>query len=243
MTGQLIYQELDVRLLNLDNNSYNSTFKNPYLTGRQAESKIYTKRIVGGHPTADWVNELPSKHTRVVVFFTDGSTLYFNDMRVFGWMKVVNREQWTADSRKLPPDVVDKEFTSNYLKTVIKRANKPIKLLLLDQYKIGGMGNIYTNDALWLSKVKPTRKANDLKGTEIKLLYNACKQVIERGIATGGASENTYRHINGLGGKYQEEFLVYKRDGESCLRHRCKGIIKKVGIGGRGTYYCPVCQK
>ncbi len=228
MTGQLIFQESGVRSQELGG----FKFTNP------------DRRIVGGHPTEDWVRELPGNHTRIVCYFTDGSVLYFNDMRVFGWWKIVGSDRWTEISKKLPPDVVDPEFTEEYLKRVLKSSVRPVKLVLLDQAKIGGLGNIYVNDALWLSGTKPTRKANTITKGELKDIHRACLQVILRGIETGGASESTYKHINGLGGSYQEEFLVYKRAGDVCgWKHTCGGIIEKMQLGGRGTYWCPGHQK
>ena len=201
------------------------------------------KRVVGGHPTADWVNDLPSKHTRVIIKFIDGSTLFFNDMRVFGWVKVVGKLQWLEDRKKFPPDVIDPEFTLKYLTEVLKRSSRAVKLVLVDQTKIGGLGNIYVNDALYLSHTKPTRKANSLEVAEIGRLHKASVRVIKRGIEVGGASENTYRHKNGMGGEYQEEFLIYKRVGERSGLSGCEGIIEKIKLGGRGTYYCPKCQQ
>lgn len=201
------------------------------------------KRVFGGHPTDDWVNSLPSKHTRVIITFKDGATLFFNDMRVFGWIKLMANDQWLMAKRKMPPDVIDPGFTVQYLKKVLKSSSRPVKLVLLDQAKIGGLGNIYVNDALHIAHTNPTRKANALKTAEISDLHKACVKVIKRGIEVGGASESTYKHINGLGGKYQEEFLIYKREGERCGLNHCDGVIEKIRLGGRGTYYCPKCQK
>lgn len=199
------------------------------------------KRVVGGHPTADWVKELPSKHTRIIVNFSDGSTLFFNDMRVFGWLKLVNRQKYEKEMRKTVPDVTDKEFTGMYLKSVLNKPGKAVKLVLLDQEKIGGIGNIYANDALYLAKVMPNRKASSLSDKEIKILLVAIKEVINRGIKYGGASAANYVDTKGLGGTYQEHFLVYKKDGQTCKE--CGGKIMKMKIGGRGTFYCPKCQK
>lgn len=199
------------------------------------------KRIVGGHPTSDWVETLPSKHTRIIVGFVDGSTLYFNDQRVFGWLKVVSLQDKLAFWKRLPPDVIDPEFSVEYLTQVVRRSARPVKLVILDQQKMGGMGNIYANDALWLAKINPSKPANKLSETAVKALHTAMIQVLKRGIELGGASESTYKHINGMGGKYQEEFLVYKKVGEECVR--CGVVIEKIKIGGRGTYWCRGCQE
>ena len=217
MTGQLVYVK----------NSKNQ------------KSKI-SNRIVGGHPSEDWVADLPNKHTRIVFDLDDKSKLFFNDLRVFGWVKVIENGEWTIQKEKLPPDVIDPEFKLDYFKRLLV-ANKPIKLLILDQQKIGGMGNIYANDALFDAKIDPRRKANTLTSNEATLLYNSMRMVIEKGIKMGGASAENFVHVSGLGGKYQDHFLVYKRDDEKCLI--CGSKIKKIKLGGRGTFYCPTCQK
>lgn len=197
-------------------------------------------RIVGGHPTADWINKLPSKHTRVIISFRDGSVLYFNDMRVFGWIKVTPKIEFEKWLKQLPPDVNSKEFTKDYFSEVVGRAGRPIKLVVMDSAKVGGAGNIYANDALWLAKIDPRKRAKELTDSEIKNLFNSLKEVIEKGIKYGGASASNYVHISGLGGTYQDHFLVYKRDGEKCPRDGEK--IQKIKLGGRGTYFCPKCQ-
>lgn len=199
------------------------------------------KRVVGGHPTTDWVKDLPSKHTRVVIDFTDGSKLFFNDMRVFGWMRVVDKEKYKNELRKTAPDVTEKEFSLEYLTGVLKKSGKAVKLVLMDQEKIGGMGNIYANDAFYLAKVRPNRKANSLSVTEVKNLLVAVREVINKGIKYGGASAANYVDTKGMGGTYQDHFLVYKKDSQKCSK--CGEKIKKMKIGGRGTYFCSVCQK
>ena len=93
------------------------------------------KRVVGGHPTADWVNDLPSKHTRVVISFLNGGKLYFNDMRVFGWIKLIKEKEWRELEEKMPMDVIDKEFTEEYLKKTLKSSRRAVKLVIMDQKK------------------------------------------------------------------------------------------------------------
>lgn len=222
MTGQLIYTEKVQKT---------KTEKN------QSEEM----RIVGGHPSADWVSELPNKHTRVEIVFVDGSKLFFNDMRAFGWMKIVSRTQDYKESRTQVPDVVDDSFTLEYFESVLKKYKRPIKVVLLDQQLMGGIGNIYANDALNLSKILPGRSASSLTVEEMKVLREAIIFVIDLGIKSGGASAANYVDTKGLGGTYQNYFLTYKRDGQPCKN--CGGKIVKVKLGGRGTFYCPDCQK
>jgi formamidopyrimidine-DNA glycosylase len=199
------------------------------------------KRVVGGHPTADWVKELPSKHTRVEIDFTDGAKLFFNDMRVFGWMRVIEKQKYEKEIRKTVPDVTEKEFSLEYLTKVLEKSAKAVKLVLMDQEKIGGVGNIYANDALYLAKVMPNRKASSLSHQEVVNLLASIREVIHNGIKYGGASAANYVDTHGLGGTYQKHFLVYKKDGQVCKK--CGGKFEKMKIGGRGTFFCANCQK
>ncbi len=197
--------------------------------------------IVGGHPSEDWVAKHPTKHTRVVVTFDDGSALYFNDLRVFGWMKLVTKEDFEVVLEKLPPDVNSKEFTFEYFDKVVGMSGRAIKLTVMDSTKIGGAGNIYANDGLFLAGIDPRRKSKSLTREERIKLHGALIEVIEKGIKYGGASAHNYVQVTGLGGKYQDHFLVYSREGDNC--EACGGKIKKIKLGGRGTFYCEICQK
>jgi formamidopyrimidine-DNA glycosylase len=198
-------------------------------------------RIAGGHPTADWINDLPSKHTRVVIRFDDGAELFFNDMRMFGWMKLVSVEKYEDEIKRKAPDVIDGHFTSDYLRSVLSKSGRAVKLVLMDQEKIGGVGNIYANDALYMAGIMPDRKASSLSDEEVRNLYEAVQKVIFLGIEHGGASAANYVDTKGLGGEYQDYFLTYKQDGKPCKK--CGEKIKKMKLGGRGTFYCVNCQK
>ncbi len=198
------------------------------------------KRVVGGHPTSDWVKSLPSMHTRVEIGFDNGSTLFFNDMRAFGWMRITTKEEQDSQTKDMPPDVVDETFTLEYFEKILKKYKRSIKIILLDQQLMGGIGNIYANDALNLAKVLPTRRGHDLTKIEARKLYEAVKHVIGLGIKYGGASAANYVDTKGLGGTYQNHFLTYKRGGQPCKN--CGEKIVKIKLGGRGTFYCPGCQ-
>lgn len=201
------------------------------------------KRLVGGHPSVDWISDLPSKHSRVVLVFEDGSKLFFNDLRVFGWIKVMDSIDFDKLISRLPLDVVDDGFDLGYFARIVGSSRKAIKRVLMDQSKIGGVGNIYANDALFIAKVDPRRISNSLKTDEIRRLFEGLKLVINEGINLGGATAADKKYINleGLGGRYQENFRVYERKGEKCLV--CGGVIEKITLAGRGTYFCPKCQK
>jgi formamidopyrimidine-DNA glycosylase len=201
------------------------------------------KRIAGGHPTLDFVGELPSKHTRVI-FHLDQGTLFFNDQRIFGWIKVVESGELKVESfwEKLGPEPFDLD-EEQFIKIFIK-LKQPIKLALMDQAKISGVGNIYANDACWEAKVNPRRLANSLTRKQYTDLYFGVIKVLNEGIKFGGATaaDAKYIDLHGLGGHYQDHFRVYDREGEMCLRND-DGIIHKLSLGGRGTYFCPACQR
>ena len=199
-------------------------------------------RNLGGHPTPDWVKKLPSKHTRVVMELEKG-TLFFNDMRVFGWMRVVSNKELKYELSKYGPDVVNKDFNKEYLRRILSASKRTVKLILLDQSKVAGLGNIYANDGLYCAQVHPEIRGNKLAEIEEKVhdLHICLKRVIGRGIKYRGASDTNYVHLDGLGGTYQEHFLVYKQNGKPC--GRCLRKIKKIKLGGRGTYFCSRCQK
>lgn len=199
------------------------------------------RRVVGGHPTPDWIKKLPSKHTRVVLELSKGK-LFFNDMRVFGWIKVLGYQELEIELKKFGPDVTSKDFNKEYLKRILASSRRTIKLILLDQRKIAGLGNIYVNDGLYSAGINPRERSNQLAEQPGKVhdLFIGLKRVIGRGIKYQGASDSNYVHLSGMGGSYQEHFLVYKKNGQPCKK--CGTKIKKIKLGGRGTYYCPRCQ-
>lgn len=201
-------------------------------------------RIVGGHPTEDWVGKLPGKHTRVVFSFGSEDVMYFNDQRMFGWVKVMRDKELDKLSfvKNLGPEPWDITDVNFYL--WIKSKKKPIKVALMDQDIISGVGNIYANDGLWEAGVNPNRRANTLTENEAGKVLKGVVKVLREGIKYGGATAADAKYINlrGMGGKYQDHFRTYAREGRSCLRGD-GGMIKKITLGGRGTYFCPECQK
>lgn len=187
----------------------------------------------------DWYRT--AKHTRIIMNLKDGRKIYFWDIRRFGYVK----ENENIDlsilqlKQKLGPepwDIADIDFLRKLQKTA-----RPIKEAILDQRMLAGVGNIYANDALWLAGIDPRRKANTLKREEVKRLRASLCKVLERGLATGGASDNTYRDFYGGQGIYQNEFLVYGKKGEPCKK--CGQKLERIVVGGRGTWVCAECQR
>ncbi|MGB9911652.1 MAG: bifunctional DNA-formamidopyrimidine glycosylase/DNA-(apurinic or apyrimidinic site) lyase [Microgenomates group bacterium] len=187
---------------------------------------------------------LPGKTTHVI-FKINGGKLFYNDLRQFGWIKVISnsKSQITKIIDKIGIEPFDKKFTEEYLQQIFSRTSKPIKLVLMDQEKIAGIGNIYANEALFEAGILPTRPAKSLSKEEIKKLRKAILLVLEEGIKYGGSSaaDEAYIKPTGEPGRYQQHFRVYQRKGEKC--RKCKAIIERVNLGGRGTFWCPKCQK
>jgi len=209
------------------------------------KSKIQNpKFVILGHPIPFAGTELPAKTTRVI-FDIDGGKLFYNDLRQFGRIKVISnvKSQISNLTGELGVEPFDKEFTVEYLGRVFSRTSKPIKLVVMDQTKIAGVGNIYANEALFEAGILPTRPAKKLGNEEIKKLREAIIKVLEEGIKYGGSSAKDEAYIKPTGepGSYQQHFRVYQRAGEKC--RKCGTIIKRINLGGRGTFWCPTCQK
>ena len=189
--------------------------------------------------------ELPNKYTRVIIGFDNGGKLYFNDLRKFGWLKVV-KDLDAISGEKYGPEPFSKEFTIKYLKEILSRWGRPIKLLLMDQKKIAGIGNIYANEALFCAGIAPHYRGKELAKDhpeKIDKLYYCIKKILLEAIKFGGstASDDAYRNVEGEKGRMQEKLKVYGRAGEKCFQ--CGKIIKRMTIGGRGTFFCPACQR
>lgn len=198
-------------------------------------------RIGGGHPTADWVSDLPSKHTRVELEFADGARLFFNDQRLFGWLKLQTDQEVHESFAVLAPDITDPAISDEYFQTKIKNRSQAVKQLIMDNAIVAGVGNIYACDALNLAQIHPQRPGKSLTVMEAKRLLAAMQEVIERGVELGGTTfDGKYVDIDGMAGSYQSVVRVYGREGQACFH--CGGTIVKSKLGGRGTYFCATCQ-
>lgn len=198
--------------------------------------------VVGGHSLPNIQNGLPNKHTRIILKFKDGSQLFFNDLRTFGYMQLVNEQELNEVLKKYGAAPLTREFSSAYLQKILKNRTAPIKAILLNQSIIAGIGNIYADEILFQARVKPSRRASTLKKSEIKAIAKATKAVLKKAIKYRGTTFNNYVDANGNKGGFIKYLKVYQREGEKCLR--CKqGTIVKAKIAGRGTRYCNRCQK
>lgn len=183
---------------------------------------------------------LPSKTTHVIFTLNKGK-LFFNDLRQFGWVKIVGSEELGVMNEKLGPEPFEEDFTLEYFTKICSNWGRPIKLLLMDQEKIAGVGNIYANEALWYSSISPMKRGREIDKPKINELYKSLKMVLEMGIKYQGASDNSYVDAVGEKGSMQKHFMVYGKTGQPCQRCNSKIVFSK--IGGRGTFFCPKCQK
>lgn len=197
-------------------------------------------RLGGGHPTDEFVNALPAKATRVRMDFTDGTTLFFNDLRVFGWWRLMDAASRERELRKYAPDIIDADITKGYLLAKFAHKSAPVKLAIMDPSIVSGVGNIYACDGLFEASIDPRRKAGSLSSIEVDSLLEALKKVINQGIDLGGATIQHYRTVDGLSGRYQDVRRVYAKEGEPCPR--CGQSIERIKQGGRSTFFCSHCQ-
>ena len=203
----------------------------------------------GGHSQKAMDLPPPNKFTHITLNFEDGSRLYFNDLRRFGWMKVVSEREYKSGegiTKKIldgiGPDPTLKEYdVREFVKNVKRRSKSSIYQVLMDQKVISGLGNIYVNELLWRCKINPQTKAGILSSTQIAKLSNNIGPLLADAIKYGGSSANTFVKIDGSKGTFTEHLDVYHREGEPCHRDD-GGTIKRIKMGGRSAFYCPVCQ-
>lgn len=215
------------------------------------------KETDGLEVSKDKVGSVPNKFTHVVFHLTKRSatdevrqaSLYYNDQRRFGWIKIVKTtelmtlpffknmgpEPFAKQNGSLQPNLDLETFSK-----IVKGKPTKIKPLLMDQEKIGGIGNIYANDALFKAMINPARPAKSLSDDEIKELFNAIIAVMEKSFEEGGASELSFVNVLGQEGGYQRHALVYGKTGKPCPRG--DGTIERITLAGRGTFFCKQCQ-
>jgi formamidopyrimidine-DNA glycosylase len=197
--------------------------------------------VSGGHAIAN-LGDLPNKFSRVVLHFKGGSKLFFNDIRRFGWVRLVDEKQLIKELSKYGPEPLSSGFNSKVLTAICLRyKNRKIKQILLDQTLVAGLGNIYVDESCFEAGILPTRTAGSLSGTEINKLAKAIKYILRLAISKKGTSANTYIHTDGSKGNMLKYLKVYQRTGEVCKR--CGGKISKVKLNGRSTHFCTDCQK
>ncbi len=201
------------------------------------------KEIVGGgheQSSAD-SQDLPHKHTRVAIHFKDKSVLYFNDMRLFGYMKIANAKMVEQAIARFGPEPIKADFDHEKFYQILKKRKTSIKAVLLNQTLIAGLGNIYVDEALFLAKVRPTRLADQVTKKEAFAITKAAGDVMNQAIKYGGTTFQHFSDTDGDAGNYTDLLKVFGKQNTPCPV--CGTLIKKIKVAGRGTHFCPKCQK
>ena len=186
-----------------------------------------------------------NKHNRLIFSLSKKQKLIYNDVRKFGFIKVLDKRQLQNNLhlKNLGPEPLGNSFDFKYFKNYLINRNRTIKDILMDQKFVSGLGNIYVNEVLFLSKVKPTKKTYLIKNSEIYKIIKNTKKTLKKAISLGGSSLRDFSSSDGKKGEFQQYFYVYGRKGENCLNRNCNKKIIKTIIGNRATFYCPKCQK
>lgn len=191
--------------------------------------------------TALPIPESGRKHLRLMFQFDGDQALMFHDVRRFGTAFVLQDKDASSYWRRLGLEPLERSFNSKSLKELLAGRKRPIKSLLLDQSLIAGIGNIYADEALFAAGIHPLRPANEVSDEETGRLAKAIKATLRNAIRLAGSSIDTYRDAWGRAGRFQDTFRVHRRQGDPCPG--CSGTVEKIKVGGRGTYFCPGCQR
>lgn len=221
MTGQLVFRQ------------------NSRHTAREIDD------FAGGHPNDSLIGELPDRSTRVQIDFVDGSRLFFNDQRKFGWVKLLPTDEVKnlPFMQKVGPEPLDPQTRAeDFIQRIRRRQNSMIKPAFLDQAVIAGVGNIYADEALWAAQLHPQTRIKNISDQQLNTLFTELRKILQLSIDQGGSTDKNYVDAEGRKGNYLTFAHVFRREGQACHRHPDQEIIK-LKVGGRGTHVCPVCQK
>jgi formamidopyrimidine-DNA glycosylase len=212
------------------------------------EDKVLRSKTLGKYRMFNKLSaplmQLPGKHTHVIFNFADGSHLYFNDIRKFGYLKIVRDDELdrVRELREYGPEPLSKEFTMTcFLTAAKKRVKGKIKLVLMDPKVVAGIGNIYSDEILFHAKVRPARSVSSLSDKELSAIYKWIKPVLIEGIKAKGSSVGDFVRTDGSWGQMGKYHFVYGRAGQKCKK--CGTIIQSVKLNGRTASFCPKCQK
>ncbi len=185
------------------------------------------------------------KHDRIIFFLQDKKKLIYNDVRKFGFFKLLEKDKYESNAHliNLGPEPLKKNFNLNYLKNYFYKRNRSIKDILMDQKCVSGLGNIYVNEILFFSGVKPSRKVKSLKDFELKNIVKNTKKILINSIRLGGSSIKDFSSDDGKKGTFQQYFSVYGREGKNCSNVDCNKVVLRTVISNRATFFCKKCQK
>ena len=202
-----------------------------------------SKNFAGGHPSDSFLSVLPDNHTRVELIFTDSTTLFFNDMRKFGWIKLLPTTELKEEKfiAKLGPEPLIGNPTPEYLKRMSRHPKSLVKAALLNQEIVAGIGNIYADEALWGAMIHPKTRVENLSKKQLEDILNAAIEVMSFSINKGGSTDRNYLNAKGEKGSYLTFANVFRKEGKPCPR--CGHVIEKIRVAGRGTHVCSNCQQ
>ena len=191
------------------------------------------------------LNKNNQKHNHVIFNLNKNKKLIYNDVRKFGFIKILCSKNIYKDKhlKFLGPEPMSNKFTVKYFKRTILNKNRTTKDILMDQKVVSGLGNIYVNEILFLSKIDPKKKIKELIDRDIRKIIFFTKKILKKSILKGGSSIKNFSNSDGKNGVFQRQFNVYGQIGEKCNRKNCKDYIKKTYISNRSTFYCRTCQK
>ena len=186
-----------------------------------------------------------NKHDRVIFNLSQNKKLIYNDVRKFGFIKILHKNQLDQNLhlKNLGPEPLNKKFDFIYFRKYILGRNRMIKDILMDQKFVSGLGNIYVNEILFFSGIKPTKQIKNLSAHEIKKIIKYTKKILSRAITLGGSSIKDFSSSNGKKGLFQQYFSVYGKKGQKCSNKNCYNNIIKIVIANRASFYCAKCQK
>lgn len=211
------------------------------MTGRLIfQSSDKQDQYGGGHRLSTPKKKQPHEHTRIIFSFKDGSHLFFNDMRKFGYIKRVSRAEVAEQKAALGVEPISDDYKEQNFKDILQGRRTSIKAALLKQSDVAGLGNIYVDEACWRARIRPDRVAGDLSVDEVTELFTATRSVLNDAIEYGGTTFRDYADTGGEHGNFTDKLAVFGREGEQC--QRCGEEIEKSRVAGRGTHICPGCQ-
>ena len=184
------------------------------------------------------------KHNHIILYLSNSVELIYNDVRKFGFIKLISFRNFEKNNHlmHLGPEPLSKNFNYHYLLSTVRKCGKNVKNFMMDQKYISGLGNIYVNEILFSSSINPRKSVKKLSnGQVVKMILNT-KKILMRSIQLGGSSISDFNTVSGQKGKYQEMFMVYDRENKLCRKKKCNGIVRKIYISNRSTFFCNKCQ-
>lgn len=200
--------------------------------------------LIGGHPIERSCETLPNKFTHAIFTFSDGSRLFFNDVRKFGWVRLYKKDELAGvlDKMGLGPEPFDPGFTPDYLARIAQRRSRiKVKQFIMDPRVVVGLGNIYSDEVCFYARVRPDRRVSTLAAKHFKLIHDGIINILKAAIKAQGTTFSNYVNAEGEAGAFTKQLKVYQRYGKKC--YHCRGTVKRMRIGGRTSSFCPKCQR